>query len=394
MPLLEGSVETTLGAISKIDRIIVAPERLRGGVAYVGLEHIDGEFGEITAAMVHPGELRSAKFAFSPEHVLFGKLRPYLHKVARPDFEGVCSTDILPILPSPEVDRGYLFHLLRSPAVTRFATTRSVGVNLPRISPSTLLALPILLPPITEQRRIAAIIDKSDGVSRKRRKSISLLHQFLRSSFLDVFGDPVRNDRAWPQMVLSEIASVERGKFSPRPRNDPRYYGGSYPFVQTGDISRSDGTVRQWHQTLNETGTAVSRSFPRGTIAMAIAANIGDTAIVDFDFYCPDSVVCISARSQSINPEYLEYCLRFFKKRLEAAAPKTAQRNINLTVIRPLPLPVPPIELQTRFATLRRHLTHLTQRYGRGLLELERLHRSLSHEAFLSECSLGSLRAT
>jgi type I restriction enzyme S subunit len=69
----------------------------------------------------------------------------------------------------------------------------------------------------------------------------------------------------WEIYRLDEIASIERGKFSARPRNDPQYYGGNIPFLQTGDVSNSNGFVTSYRQTLNEAGLGVSRLFEKGT---------------------------------------------------------------------------------------------------------------------------------
>lgn len=88
--------------------------------------------------------------------------------------------------------------------------------------------------------------------------------------------------KGWFKSTLREIAYIQRGKFSIRPRNDPRYYGGEIPFIQTGDIPKSSSDVRYYKQTLNEKGLKVSRLFPKGTIVLAIAANIGITVILDF----------------------------------------------------------------------------------------------------------------
>ena len=75
----------------------------------------------------------------------------------------------------------------------------------------------------------------------------------------------------WKTVKLEDIASVERGKFSVRPRNDPKYYGGEIPFLQTGDVSSSNGIVSTFNQTLNEEGLKVSRLFPLGTLLITIA---------------------------------------------------------------------------------------------------------------------------
>jgi hypothetical protein len=82
-----------------------------------------------------------------------------------------------------------------------------------------------------------------------------------------------------------------RGKFTHRPRNDPRFYDGQYPFIQTGDVANANKFIMEYTQTLNENGYAVSKEFPSGTLVMTIAANIGDMAILNFNACFPDSIV-------------------------------------------------------------------------------------------------------
>lgn len=351
MPAMVKWEEAELGTLVRIDRLGITPEHIETGTKYVGMEDLHSD-GSIVNRTVVAGELRSAKFAFSDRHVLYGKLRPYLCKVARPDFSGVCSTDILPISAGPRIDRDYLYHVFRQPRFVSMAVGRSEGVNLPRLSPSKLLEFSVSFPPIATQRRIATILDTADSIRQKRGERSWLLDHFLRSIFLEMFGHPASNEKGWVTSALGEIADVNRGQFTPRPRNDPQYYGGNHPFIQTGDIVGATGLLKNWRQTLNQSGATVSRQFPKGTIAIAIAANIGDTAIVDFDFYCPDSVVGIVAKS-GVEPSFLEMCLRFLKPMLVSLAPMTAQRNINLGILRPMRIPLPPLELQRRFAGIR-----------------------------------------
>ena len=206
---------------------------------------------------------------------------------------------------------------------------------------------------LEEQQRIAAILDKADAIRRNRHKVRGVVQELLRSSYLDLFGDPRTNPKGWEVKALGAIASVERGKFTPRPRNDPRYYDGVYPFIQTGDISASGGILSRWTQTLNEEGRAVSRSFPTRTIVIAIVgATIGETAILAREMYCPDSVIGITPHEGVATAEYLEYSLRFFKRVFRDMAPETARANINLETLRPLRLPVPNHELQGRFSNM------------------------------------------
>ena len=68
--------------------------------------------------------------------------------------------------------------------------------------------------------------------------------------------------RSWQLRPLSAVATLERGRFLHRPRNEPRFYGGKTPFVQTGDVVRSQGWIREFTQTLNDSGVAISPFFP------------------------------------------------------------------------------------------------------------------------------------
>ena len=163
-------------------------------------------------------------------------------------------------------------------------------------------------------------------------------HELLRVS---VQGEITDLPVGWGMRPLEELASVERGKFSIRPRNDPRYFGGSTPFIQTGDITSAGDYLTNHTQTLNEIGVAVSRVFPPGTIMTTIAANIGDFTITTYPVACPDSVVGIQA-ADGVHPFWLYSVLSCFKVALDRASTQNAQKNINLQTLRPLIIPVPP----------------------------------------------------
>ena len=147
----------------------------------------------------------------------------------------------------------------------------------------------------------------------------------------------------WAVAQLGKVASIERGKFSARPRNDPKLYGGNIPFIQTGDVTRANGSITTFTQTLNTDGLRVSRLFPKGTLFFTIAANIGDVGIAQFEAACPDSLVAIAANSPN-EKGWLLYELSRRKTDFENLASPGAQLNINLEKLRPylLPVPTPP----------------------------------------------------
>ncbi len=154
----------------------------------------------------------------------------------------------------------------------------------------------------------------------------------------------------WDIKPFHLLAHIERGKFTARPRNDPKYYGGEIPFIQTGDVTNSNGYITTYSQTLNQDGLKVSKLFPKGTLFFTIAANIGDIGFSAFDTACPDSLVAITP-TKGINKRWLAYELKKRKSSFENLATHNAQLNINLEKLKPYLLPVPSKAEQEAIAT-------------------------------------------
>ena len=163
-----------------------------------------------------------------------------------------------------------------------------------------------------------------------------------------MFGDPLHPVHS---RALGDVAVLERGRFSPRPRNDPRYYGGDYPFIQTGDIAGCGHRLSEYRQTLNEKGIHVSKKFSAGTIVIAIVgATIGATAILEIDVYAPDSVIGISVNDELYNNVFMEALLQFWQPELVRIAPESARANINLRILQSIPIIDVELPRQLQFA--------------------------------------------
>ena len=250
----------------------------------------------------------------------------------------------------------------------------------------------IPLPPLYDQIRIATLLSRVEGLIATRKDNLRLLDEFLKSTFLEMFGDPVRNEKGWQTKSLGNIARVERGRFSPRPRNDPKFFGGDFPFIQTGDISRSNGRLSDYSQTLNELGKKVSKEFKKDTIVIAIVgATIGETAILQIDTYAPDSVIGITTTSEEIDAIYLEFLLRFWKPVLKAKAPEAARANININTLKPLCIIIPSTPLVASFVSIDKKVESLQNLYRLSLTELENLYGTLSQKAFKGELDLSRI---
>lgn len=155
---------------------------------------------------------------------------------------------------------------------------------------------------------------------------------------------------AWSVVELGSVAKLERGRFSHRPRNDPQFYGGNIPFLQTGDIPKEAPQITFFSQTLNEKGLKVSKLFPKGTLVITIAATIGEIGILEFDSCFPDSLVGIKVNQKKVKPMFVLYLMRHLKNELESLAPQTAQKNINLDILQLFQIPLPSIGEQELIA--------------------------------------------
>ena len=154
---------------------------------------------------------------------------------------------------------------------------------------------------------------------------------------------------SWEWVRLIDIGEISRGRSQHRPRGDKvLYVNGKYPLVQTGDVASAGKYLTEFTTMYNEKGLEQSRMWPKGTLCITIAANIGDVAILDFDACFPDSVVGFSPYCNSIISEYVYYLLQAFKPLMDAKSTKVAQKNLNVEKLSSIWFPLPPTEEQKR----------------------------------------------
>lgn len=281
-------------------------------------------------------------------------------------------------------------------------TTVLNGGTRAKLNKSELEKIEVFAPEkIAEQQKIAVILtavdDKLDLIARQISATQTLKQGLMQTLFTRGAGTPDAQGRwhphtafqdtelgripvGWSVTTLGQVANVERGKFSARPRNDPRYFeAGNIPFIQTGDIAGATRYVSKSSQFLNEDGLFVSRLFPVGTIFITIAANIGDVAMAKIPMACPDSLVGILPNTATCDGMWLYYLLKSSKEYFDSQSTQNAQKNINLQVLRPYTFGLPPLTEQTqisgylssvddKLATLTTKQTHY-QSLKRGLMQ-------------------------
>jgi type I restriction enzyme, S subunit len=184
---------------------------------------------------------------------------------------------------------------------------------------------------------------KKIKAEKQRLKKGNIIEPISESSI------PYKIPDNWIWCKFGEVIQMTRGKFSIRPRNDPSYFGGEYPFIQIGSLDEQGSVINDAPQTLNEKGIQVSKKFPKNTIAIAIVGGtIGNLGVLGREMYFTDSIIGILP-SKLYNQDFILYYLRYKQTAIKAEAYQMAgQPNIKIPTLENLFFPMPPIEEQER----------------------------------------------
>ena len=351
------SVVPLAGVVESVDYGITASAKThRVGPRFLRITDIQDDavdwnsvpFCEISPDEEEPAVLAAGDIVFARTRATTGK--SFLIRSC-PE-RAVFASYLIRVRADPDrVEPRYLAWFFRSPGYWRQIGLSTTGTAQPGVNASKLRSINVPHFPVAEQRRIADILDKADAVRRKRREAIALTEELLRSAFLEMFGDPVTNPMGWPVRPLGMLGELDRGRSRHRPRDDPRLLNGPHPLIQTGEVANCDGVISRYERTYSEVGLMQSKMWPAGTLCITIAANIAKTGVLGFDACFPDSVVGFTP-GEHVTTEYVQYWMSFLQPILEKQAPQSAQKNINLEILRNVTTPCPPLDRQRRFSAL------------------------------------------
>lgn len=229
---------------------------------------------------------------------------------------------------------------------------------------------------------------------KKQQAKLSGKQLSLNDSWKSKYEEPAAPDTSelpelpegWVWTTMPMVGELNRGKSKHRPRNDEALYGGPYPFIQTGDVSRANRIIDSYKQTYSELGLEQSKLWAKGTLCITIAANIADTAILGFDACFPDSIVGFLANPDRIEIDFVEFFLSTAKANIEHYAPATAQKNINLDILSQVAMPLPSHIEQQEIVRQVNHYFELADqleaRFEQAAALVEQLPQALLAKAF------------
>lgn len=331
--------------------------------------------------------------------VLVATVRPNLNGVAiieDSEYSGAtASTGYCVLRPNKElIEAKYLYYWVRTDQFVNEMVKLATGANYPAVSDKTVKNSLIPLPPLEEQKRIVAILDKADAIRRKRHQAIDLTDQLLRSAFLDMFGDPVTNPKGWEKVEFRKLISLTGG-FAFKSTD---YIESGIPLVRIGNANKGEFDISNLAYLPDNYLDKYKRySLKPGDLLITLTGTVGkddygNIAIVSNSYknwLLNQRVAKINIISDHAVSSYVKAILAYkaIKQRIIGVSRGVRQANIKNEDILSLEIPLPPVELQNKYADIEQCLRAISKRYNVTTGEHDALIASLTQKAFRGELS-------
>ena len=279
----------------------------------------------------------------------------------------------------------YLFYWVQTKSFINEMVSKATGANYPAISDKIIKQSKIPLPPLAEQQKIAVILAAADSLRQKDQQLVERYTALSQSLFLEMFGDPVTNPMGWKKSRIDALCTIVRGS-SPRPKGDPRYYGGEVPRLMVADLTRDGKNVTPKIDFLTAEGAKKSRPIKAGTVVMAVSGNVGLTSILTVNACVHDGFIAFNKlHSDKILPEFFVDLMMFLKSTHASRQAGAIFKNLTTSQIKEMEIPLPAIELQIEFNKKLKSIEEQKQQAQRSLEKSEGLFNSLLQRAFTGE---------
>jgi type I restriction enzyme S subunit len=270
-------------------------------------------------------------------------------------------------------------------------TVKGVGGSLLRASPAQVAEIVMPFPPLDDQIRIAHLLGKVEGLIAQRKQHLQQLDDLLKSVFLEMFGDPVRNEKGWDKPEFQTLTSSMRNGLSPS--KSGAHKGRVYTLSAiTGDHFREihkEDSFSQIHKKYFPTQNDFLLCRGNGNLSLVGKGYFFPAVSTDVIF--PDTIIAASIQPDVINRAFLEALWKttFIRRQIENNARTTnGAHKINQRVIEELTVIKPPIEIQHQFAAIVEKVEALKSGYQQSLTDLAALYGALSQQAFKGELDL------
>lgn len=293
----------------------------------------------------------------------------------------------LEVIDEKEVSNFYAYYYLRSIKMDRISK-KTTGLD--AITFEDLGKLSIPLPHLDDQIRIAYLLGKVEGLIAQRKQHLQQLDNLLKSVFLEMFGDPVRNERGWDKPELRAFGKISTGNTPPR--NEPANYDGDFiEWIKTDNITGDAVFVTPSTEHLSEIGARKARTVTDGALLVACIAgsveSIGRAALTDRTVSFNQQINAIQP-GKDVNPLYLYGLFKLSRAYIQSHATKGMKKILTKGDFEKITMIKPPLEIQNQFAIIVEKVERIKSRYQQSLNDLEALYGALSQKAFKGELDL------
>jgi type I restriction enzyme, S subunit len=285
------------------------------------------------------------------------------------------------------VDPRYLYYWFSAPQTQH--EVRLCGrqtTNISNLNYERCLGLPIPVPPLEEQKRIAAILDKADAIRRRRHEAPILSRTAVRDFFLHLFGDPISNPNAWDTFELSEVTTIVTGNTPSR--KEPANYGDGIEWIKSDNINTPDHFITEATERLSAEGEKKCRTVPAGaTLVTCIAGTpdcIGNAALTDRRVAFNQQINAVVPGARLVD-RFLYSMIFVLKPAIQLLSSKSMKGMVSKGRFETLRVIVPPRKLQDRFVAQFDILARLAQKMDTASQQSDVLFHSLVQRAFRGE---------
>jgi type I restriction enzyme, S subunit len=300
----------------------------------------------------------------------------------------VFASYLIRVRANPKVFPDFLAHFFGTPDYWSQISLNAKGAAQLGVNATSLKSLSVPLPPIAEQKRIAAILDKAEEIRSQRRQALEQLDAITQSIFLEMFGDPVSNPKKWSQLSLSDIVI----KITDGEHLNPQFSLDGMPIVMAGNVLEDFIDLQNSKKVEIQLGHRFRKKCnpEKGDILLVSrGATIGRLCTVNFseEFCLMGSVILIKLSNSVIESKYLERLLKHpsMYSKLFNTSGSSAQQAIYLKDLKTLKCLLPPLPLQQEFARRVEAIAKLKANHRESLAKLDALFASLQHRAFRGE---------
>ncbi|WP_051302809.1 restriction endonuclease subunit S [Salibacterium aidingense] len=358
---------------------------------YIGLEHIESGVGVING-IGSSKDTTSMKNVFKESDILLGKLRPYLKKYWYATFEGVCATEVLPLVAKQNIDEKYLFYLVQNESFINYISDRAFGTRMPRTSWNEIAEYEIQIPlKLKEQHKIAAILSSVDEAIEKTEQIIEqtetvkkgLMQQLLtkgighteyKSSSIGVIPSN------WDVKTLNELVVKIFGGGTPS-RTVTEYYNGKIPWITVKDIEDKQ-EIEDSQEYISEEGLLNSSAtlIPKDNLIVSTRMAVGKALKNNADVAINQDMKGIIVNNNIVETDFLLYAYIYNTDKIKRLATGTTVKGIRLEQLKQIQFRLPPKDEQLKIVSILSNLNEKLNINKRAKSRLEKLKQGLMQQ--------------